>query len=72
MENSSQRFWYWRKDGVWQKIHDALCRLVRKNKDASQVLQIFVDQSKRPCNFNLNVRKLAMSPHVGTKAIGSV
>ena len=25
-------FWHWRNDGIWQKIHDALCRLVRKNK----------------------------------------
>ena len=25
-------FWHWRNDGVWQKIHDALCRMVRKNK----------------------------------------
>jgi putative transposase len=25
-------FWHWRNDGVWQKIHDALCRLVRKIK----------------------------------------
>jgi putative transposase len=25
-------FWHWRNDGIWQKIHDALCRMVRKNK----------------------------------------
>ena len=25
-------FWHWRNDGVWQAIHDTLCRLVRKNK----------------------------------------
>jgi len=25
-------FWHWRNDGIWQKIHDALCRWVRKNK----------------------------------------
>jgi len=25
-------FWHWRNDGIWQKIHDALCRLVRKIK----------------------------------------
>jgi len=25
-------FWHWRNDGTWQKIHDALCRLVRKMK----------------------------------------
>ena len=25
-------FWRWRNDGVWQNIHDALCRLVRKIK----------------------------------------
>jgi len=23
-------FWRWRRDGVWQKIHEALCRKVRK------------------------------------------
>ncbi|MDR1492162.1 MAG: transposase, partial [Planctomycetaceae bacterium] len=25
-------FWHWRNDGIWQNIHDALNRLVRKNK----------------------------------------
>jgi putative transposase len=25
-------FWHWRNDGIWQKMHDALCRLVRKMK----------------------------------------
>jgi len=25
-------FWHWRNDGIWQIIHDALCRLVRKIK----------------------------------------
>ncbi len=25
-------FWHWRNDGIWQRIHDTLCRLVRKNK----------------------------------------
>jgi putative transposase len=25
-------FWRWWNDGVWQKIHDALCRLVREIK----------------------------------------
>ena len=25
-------FWHWRKDGVWQAIHDTLCRLVRKKQ----------------------------------------
>jgi putative transposase len=25
-------FWHWRNAGIWQQIHDALCRLVRKNK----------------------------------------
>ena len=25
-------FWHWRNDGVWQKIHDALCKMVRKIK----------------------------------------
>jgi putative transposase len=25
-------FWRWRNDGTWQKIHDALCRLVRQIK----------------------------------------
>ena len=25
-------FWRWRNNGVWQKIHDALCRLGRKIK----------------------------------------
>jgi putative transposase len=24
-------FWHWRNDGIWQKNHDTLCRLVRKN-----------------------------------------
>ena len=23
-------FWHWRNDGIWQKIHDALNRLMRK------------------------------------------
>jgi len=25
-------FWHWRKDGIWQRIHDTLCRLVRKKQ----------------------------------------
>ena len=25
-------FWRWRNDGIWQRIHDTLCRLIRKNK----------------------------------------
>jgi len=25
-------FWHWRNEGIWQQIHDALCRLVRKIK----------------------------------------
>ena len=25
-------FWQWRNDGIWQKIHDALCTMVRKIK----------------------------------------
>ena len=25
-------FWCWRNDGTWQKIHDAMCRLVRQTK----------------------------------------
>ncbi|MDR1491596.1 MAG: IS5 family transposase [Planctomycetaceae bacterium] len=25
-------FWHWRNDGIWQKIHDALNRLVRKKQ----------------------------------------
>ena len=25
-------FWQWRNAGIWQKIHDALCRMVRKTK----------------------------------------
>jgi len=25
-------FWHWQNDGVWQKIHDTLCRMVRKIK----------------------------------------
>jgi len=25
-------FWHWRNNGTWQRIHDTLCRLVRKSK----------------------------------------
>lgn len=24
-------FWRWRRDGVWQRVHEALCRLVRQH-----------------------------------------
>ena len=25
-------FWHWRNAGIWQQIHDTMCRLIRKNK----------------------------------------
>ena len=40
-------FWHWRKDGIWQKIHDTLCCLLRKKqgKKATPSVGIIDSQS---------------------------
>jgi transposase len=32
-------FWRWRNAGIWEKIHDALCRFVRKTQGKSRLLR---------------------------------
>jgi putative transposase len=38
-------FEHWRNDGIWQKIHDTLCRLVRKNKGKKPTPSIVIIDS---------------------------
>jgi putative transposase len=38
-------FEHWRNDGIWQKIHDTLCCLVRKNKGKKPTSSIVIIDS---------------------------